>query len=155
MTVEVGDETIAYLVASDDDIQRGVAIAREVLVRSSSNSHRRRPAPERGTRVHDVEGGTARMRPQRRGRDQTRVTRRLGWSDTQVRAATDRLVALEYLVVSGGGRGRCRTYSLVSDFAELDATAADTFEGRQTRASEVREVRSSGDELLNDPHQAR
>ena len=40
---------------------------------------------------------------------------RLGWSVNQVRDATDRLVELEYLVVSGGGRGRCRSYRLVAD----------------------------------------
>ena len=40
---------------------------------------------------------------------------RLGWSINQVRDTTDRLVELEYLVVSGGGRGRCRSYRLVAD----------------------------------------
>jgi hypothetical protein len=146
MTVEVGDETITYLVASDDDIQRGVAIAREVLVRSSEQL-----APQTARLLSAVREYTTSKAAQRGcALSDVDVTRRelregLGWSDTQVRAATDRLVALEYLVVSGGGRGRCRTYSLVPDFGALDATAADTFEGRRARASEVR---SSGGRTL-------
>ena len=49
---------------------------------------------------------------------------RLGWSINQVRDATDRLVELEYLVVSGGGRGRCRSYRLVADLASELRTSA-------------------------------
>jgi DNA primase len=69
------------------------------------------------------------------------VTRRqlrelLGWSDTQVRAATERLVALEYLVVSGGGRGRCRTYRLVPDFAPLPRRDSD--DGGEVRGDDAR-----------------
>jgi hypothetical protein len=47
------------------------------------------------------------------------VRQRLGWSVNQVRDATDYLVELEYLVVSGGGRGRCRSYRLVADVATV------------------------------------
>ena len=59
------------------------------------------------------------------------VTRRelrelLGWSVTQVRAATDSLVALEYVVVAGGGRGRCRTYRLVGDVARVGGGLSPT-----------------------------
>jgi hypothetical protein len=50
---------------------------------------------------------------------------RLGWSINQVRDATDRLVELEYLVVSGGGRGRCRSYRLVADLASTLKTPAE------------------------------
>ena len=50
----------------------------------------------------------------RLGITRRQMRERLGWSDKQVRAATDRLVALEYLVASTGGRGRCRTYHLVA-----------------------------------------
>lgn len=145
MTVEIGSETVTYLVASDDDIQRGVTIAREVLVRGSEHL-----APQTARLLSAVREFTMSKAAQRGGaRCDVGVTRRelrewLGWSDTQVRAATDRLVALEFLVVSGGGRGRCRTYSLVPDFGELDATAADTFEGRHAREGEIREVRFSG-----------
>ncbi|HTW98925.1 MAG TPA: hypothetical protein VMD59_09120, partial [Acidimicrobiales bacterium] len=50
------------------------------------------------------------------------VTRRelrelLGWSDKQVRSATERLVRLEHLVSTPGGRGRLRRYRLVESFA--------------------------------------
>jgi hypothetical protein len=55
------------------------------------------------------------------------ITRRqirelLGWSDKTVRAATDRLVALEYLVASTGGRGRLRTYHLVAPIGLVGPT---------------------------------
>jgi len=66
---------------------------------------------------------------------------RLGWSDTQVRAATDRLVALEYLVVSGGGRGRCRTYRLVHDFAPMNFGAVGDYDQRTSHATPSGEER--------------
>lgn len=50
----------------------------------------------------------------------------LGWSLMQVRAATDALVVLEYLVVAGGGRGRCRTYRLVGAMVHVGATSTPT-----------------------------
>jgi hypothetical protein len=50
----------------------------------------------------------------------------LGWSLMQVRSATDVLVALEYLVVAGGGRGRCRTYRLVGAVVPVGAGPAPT-----------------------------
>jgi hypothetical protein len=55
-------------------------------------------------------------------RHEVGVTRRelrelLGWSDRQVRSATERLVRLEHLVSTPGGRGRLRRYRLVESFA--------------------------------------
>jgi hypothetical protein len=119
-TLTVGDTTVIYLEATADDVATGMALARVVLMRGTDNlspqaarllqvvlDHAEAVATEQGCDPSDVS-----------------VTRRelrglLGWSDMQVRAATDRLVALEYLVVAGGGRGRCRTYTYVPEIAPV------------------------------------
>ena len=118
-TLTVGDSTVVYLEATADDVATGMALAR-VLLRGTDNlspqaarllqvvlDHAEAVATELGCEPSDVS-----------------VTRRelrglLGWSDMQVGAATDRLVALEYLVVAGGGRGRCRTYTYVPEIAQV------------------------------------
>jgi hypothetical protein len=119
-TLAVGDSTVVYLEATADDVATGMALASVVLMRGTDNlspqaarllqvvlDHAEAVATEMGWEPSDVP-----------------VTRRelrglLGWSDMQVRAATDRLVALEYLVVAGGGRGRCRTYTYVPEMAQV------------------------------------
>lgn len=144
LTVHVGDETITYLVASEVDIRRGVALAREVLVRGSEHL-----APQTARLLHAVRDYTKAQGVLRScASTDVDVTRRelrewLGWSDTQVRTATDRLVALEHLVVSGGGRGRCRTYRLVPDLGPLDATTAGTTDVPSAHEGAVRGLRSS------------
>jgi hypothetical protein len=119
-TLTVGDSTVTYLEATSEDVATGMALSRVVLLRGTDNlspqaarllqvvlDHAEAVATELGCEPSDVS-----------------VTRRelrglLGWSDMQVRAATDRLVALEYLVVAGGGRGRCRTYTYVPEIAQI------------------------------------
>jgi hypothetical protein len=119
-TLTVGDSTVTYLEATAEDVAAGMALSRVVLMRGTDNlspqaarllqvvlDHAEAVATELGCEPSDVS-----------------VTRRelrglLGWSDMQVRAATDRLVALEYLVVAGGGRGRCRTYTYVPEIGQV------------------------------------
>ncbi len=124
-TAVVGDTTLTYLEASEDDISTGLELASRVLVRTDQHL-----APQSarlfsrflefaGERAHEggVELGDV-------GITRRELRETLGWSDTQVRSATDRLVALEYLVVSGGGRGRCRTYHYVPPIGEVRGPVA-------------------------------
>jgi hypothetical protein len=138
--VAVGNNEVTYLEATEEDVTLAATLARETLARAGETlaPQTRRLLACLRTRACD----TARINnctP-----EEVDVTRRelrewLGWSDTQVRAATDRLVALEYLVVSGGGRGRCRTYRLVAGF-----DAVITHETRdQAHECESRHVRSA------------
>jgi hypothetical protein len=119
-SLTVGETTVIYLEATPDDVATGLALAAVVLMRRTDNlspqaarllqvvlDHANAMAKELGCEPNDVS-----------------VTRRqlrglLGWSDMAVRAATDRLVTLEYLVVAGGGRGRCRTYTYVPEMAQV------------------------------------
>jgi DNA primase len=119
-TLTVGDTTVIYLEATADDVDRGMALARVVLMRGTDNL-----SPQ-AARLLQVVLDHANEEAEELGCDpvDVSVTRRqlrglLGWSDMQIRAATDRLVALEYLVVAGGGRGRCRTYSYVPDMDQV------------------------------------
>jgi hypothetical protein len=114
--IDVDDVTYTYLLASDEDVARGLELARVLFSRRDDHvapqAHRLLTAFE--------EYATLRCRENNDSMYEVEVTRRelrefLGWSLMQVRAATDALVALEYLVVAGGGRGRCRTYRLVGD----------------------------------------
>jgi hypothetical protein len=119
-TLTVDDSSVIYLEATADDVATGMALARVVLMRGTDNLS---PQAARLLQVvldHAESEATAHdCQP-----SEISVTRRqlrglLGWSDVQVRAATDRLVTLEYLVVAGGGRGRCRTYSYVPDMDQV------------------------------------
>lgn len=139
--VTVGIHQITYLEATQADVTLAAALAREVLVRSGEALAPQTRRLLACLRLHADEVARATdCAP-----DDVDVTRRelrerLGWSDTQVRTATDRLVALEYLVVSGGGRGRCRTYRLVSGVDALVALEEST----GARYDEVGEVRAEG-----------
>jgi len=119
-TATVTDTTITYLEATDDDVATGLDIARRVLVRGTDNL-----APQTACLLRAVEDHTTRLATSLGcTASEVAVTRRelrelLGWSDIQVRRATDRLVALEYLVPVGGGRGRCRTYHYVADIGQV------------------------------------
>jgi Fe2+ transport system protein FeoA len=119
-TLTVGDTTVIYLEATADDVATGMALARVVLMRGADNL-----SPQ-AARLLEVVLDHARTEAEELGCDPANVsvTRRqlrglLGWSDMQIRAATDRLVALEYLVVAGGGRGRCRTYTYVAEVSQV------------------------------------
>lgn len=123
-TLVAGDTTLEYLEASDEDVANGIALARQVLVRGTDNL-----SPQ-AARLRAVFEELAKEKAAASGCDLSEVglTRRelrerLGWSDKQVRTGTDRLVALEYLVVAGAGRGRCRTFSYVCDFDQVGPSA--------------------------------
>lgn len=113
-TVELDGVTLTYLEATPADVAAGLALARAVLARTTDDL-----APQ-ARRLLDamVEHASTRATIEGCQPHEVGVTRRelrqlLGWSEKAVRAATDRLVTLDYLVSAGGGRGRCRTYSMV------------------------------------------
>jgi hypothetical protein len=116
-TLSIAGVTHSYLEATSYDVEVAVRLCSSVLARDTEVL-----APQARRlldAVHEHAGEGAQI--DACAATEVDLTRRqmrelLGWSDTQVRAAADRLVALEYLVVSGGGRGRCRTYRLVPDF---------------------------------------
>jgi len=119
-TLTVGDSTVTYLEATAEDVAAGMALSRVVLMRGTDNLS---PQAARLLQVvldhAESEANALACDPA-----EVSVTRRqlrglLGWSDMQVRAATDRLVTLEYLVVAGGGRGRCRTYTYVPERTQV------------------------------------
>ena len=127
LTATVNGESFTYLEASEEDIVRGMALAKAVLTRRDDHL-----APQAQRLLAVIEEYAAkRARESDLAPDEVEVTRRelrewLGWSLMQVRSATDVLVALEYLVVAGGGRGRCRTYRLVGAVVPVGAGPAPT-----------------------------
>jgi hypothetical protein len=115
-TVLLDGVAVDVVEAAPQDVEFASELSRHVLVRDAEGlapqvqrllSEVRAFVVEQADHVtvdsHDVEVTRRQLRE------------RLGWSVNQVRDATDRLVELEYLVVSGGGRGRCRSYRLVAD----------------------------------------
>jgi hypothetical protein len=127
-TVLVDGEPATYLEATASDVEHGVALARQLLARTSEQL-----APQT-LRLYVAfrECASAQAKVLACDEHEVGITRRelrefLGWSDTQVRNATERLVALEYLVVSPGGRGRCRRYQLVGEFAPVRPLDERTF----------------------------
>jgi hypothetical protein len=127
-TVLVAGEPATYLEATASDVEHGVALARQLLARTSEQL-----APQT-LRLYVAfrECASAQAKVLACDEHEVGITRRelrefLGWSDTQVRNATERLVALEYLVVSPGGRGRCRRYQLVGEFAPVRPLDERTF----------------------------
>jgi energy-coupling factor transporter ATP-binding protein EcfA2 len=134
--------THTYLEATPNDIEVASRLCANVLARDAETL-----APQ-VRRLLDVVRSYASHRAQEEDCEASEidVTRRqlrerLGWSDTQVRAATDRLVALEYLVVSTGGRGRCRTYRLVPDFAPTNLASVRDRDQPTSQATSSGEVR--------------
>ena len=127
LIAEVNGKTITYLEASHEDIARGLTLAGEVFARRDDHL-----APQAQRLLHVFqEYATTRVRESDAVIDDVELTRRelrelLGWSLMQVRAATDALVALEYLIVAGGGRGRCRTYHLVGAPGYVGGTLTPT-----------------------------
>ncbi len=107
---------VSYVEATPEDVEYANELCRRVLVRDVDGLA---PQAQRlllevralvTEEAHDLEVAIYDVEVTRR-----QLRERLGWSVNQVRDATDRLVELEYLVVSGGGRGRCRSYRLVAD----------------------------------------
>ena len=108
---------MAYLEATEADVALATALARDIFARGDEALAPQARRLLAGLHAHADEVAHANdCAPEEVDVTRRELRERLGWSDTQVRAATDRLVALEYLVVSGGGRGRCRTYRLVAGF---------------------------------------
>jgi len=118
--VEVAGETVTYLEATEEDVATGLELASRVLVRRADNL-----APQTARLLRAVEDHAATQAAELDCQaSEVAVTRRelrelLGWSEIQIRRATDRLVALEYLVPAGGGRGRCRTYHYVAEIGPV------------------------------------
>jgi len=115
-TVLLNGVALSYLEATSQDVAYASKLCGRVLVRDLEGL-----APQARRLLLEVrafateqalEGSIYDVEVTRR-----QLRERLGWSITQVRDATTRLVELEYLVVSGGGRGRCRSYRVVADVA--------------------------------------
>jgi hypothetical protein len=124
----VGGETITYIEATTKDIERGLALAAVVFARQGDGL-----APQSARLLEVMRQNTAaRLHECECDLEDIVFTRRelreqLGWSIAQVRAATESLVDSEYVVVTGGGRGRCRTYRLVGELMDVGATPSPTF----------------------------
>ena len=111
-----GDQAIAYIEATRDDIALANRLAHEVLGRSLDElpSQTRRLLGEIDALVR------AQMAAQGLRREEVRLTRRMireasGLSDTRLRAHLERLVALEYLTAHRGRQGARYLYELVFD----------------------------------------
>ncbi len=117
-TVVLDGAAMSYIEATPEDVAYASELCGEVLVRDLEGL-----VPQARRLLAEVRAFAAeRALSFEEDIYEAEVTRRqlrerLGWSISQVRDATNRLVELEYLVVSGGGRGRCRSYRLVADLA--------------------------------------
>lgn len=115
-TILLDGVEVSYVEASPKDVDYASELCRRILVRDVEGM-----APQTQRLLLEVRALTAEeARHSKMDIYDVEVTRRqlrerLGWSINQVRDATDRIVEMEYLVVSGGGRGRCRRYRLVAD----------------------------------------
>jgi hypothetical protein len=125
-TVLLGGVALSYVEATSEDVAYASELCGQVFVRDLEGlaPQARRLLLEVRTFAGELslsfEGNIHGVEVTRR-----QLRERLGWSINQVRDATDRLVELEYLVVSGGGRGRCRSYRLVADLASTLKTPAE------------------------------
>jgi hypothetical protein len=115
-TVILDGVAVSYVEATPEDVAYASELCGRVLVRDLEGL-----APQARRLLLEVRALVTEQALSFEGNiyevDVTRrqLRERLGWSINQVRDATDRLVELEYFVVSGGGRGRCRSYRLVDD----------------------------------------
>jgi hypothetical protein len=112
-----GENTISYLEATPEDVERGAALARAVLFsRAAELAPAEARLREAMTSHVDAVAERSGCRPGEVGVTRRELRQLLGWSDKQVRSATWRLVRLEHLVSTPGGRGRLRRYRLVESF---------------------------------------
>jgi len=132
-TLHIDGSALSYLEATPADVALGHELCAEVLRGEgdglSPQARRLLVAAraETARRAEDAGMAAAEIELTRR---QLRTL--LGWSERQVRSATETLVAHEHLVVAGGGRGRLRSYRLVFDYEEPDARfAAPRHPGRR------------------------
>jgi hypothetical protein len=129
-TVVLDGAAVSYVEATHEDVAYARELCGMVLVRDLEGL-----APQAHRLLLEVRAFVAEQAlASEGGIHEVEVTRRqlrerLGWSVNQVRDATDRLVELEYLVVSGGGRGRCRSYQLVDDLASTPRVPASEVGG--------------------------
>jgi len=114
-TTSLGESNITYIEATEEDIACGLALAEALTARSEDSL-----SPQASRLLEVIRVETRKVNGDRFTLEEVQFTRRqlrelLGWTVTQVRAACDSLVAMEYLRVSGSGRGRSRTYRLLDD----------------------------------------
>ncbi len=115
-TVQQEGETLEYIEATREDIAQAKALAHEVLGRSLDEL----PPQTRRVLARVIEMVTAACAAQQLPRAQYRFSRRevreyTGLCDTQLRVHLERLVALEYLLVHRGMRGKSFVYELLFD----------------------------------------
>jgi len=117
-TSHAGGE-IEYLEVEPSDVELANRLAHEVLGRSLDE------LPPQTRRLLELVDELVAEASEREGaaREEVRFSRRevrraTGWRDTQLRVHLARLVALEYLLVHQGSRGRSYVYSLAFDPGE-------------------------------------
>ncbi len=125
-TTPLGELIVTYIEATGEDIANGLALADSLTVRSEDSL-----SPQATRLLGVIREENRKVRGDGSKPDHPGITRRelreqMGWTVTQVRAACDSLVALEYLEVSGGGRGRSRTYRLLDEKCWIDSSSSST-----------------------------
>lgn len=120
-TMDIAGMPVTYLEAGAEDVELGRELAAHVLRAGAEGL-----SPQARRLLEVAEAETA-ERAEHLGVPSSSVclTRRelrelLGWSERQVRQATETLLAHEHLVVSGGGRGRLRSYRVVGPSQTID-----------------------------------
>jgi hypothetical protein len=150
-TTSFGESVVTYIEATDADIAHGLSLADALTVRSEDNL-----SPQAARLLEVIREETRKARSDTSKPAKTEFTRRnlrdlLGWTVTQVRAACDSLVALEYLEVSGGGRGRSRTYQSLDDASAIELVAMPTAESDATgEVAKLVRLVDFDDELTNE-----
>ncbi|MGD8854446.1 MAG: CHC2 zinc finger domain-containing protein [Gammaproteobacteria bacterium] len=122
--VQVGDESIAYIEVTLDDIAQANRLAHAMLGRSLDvlPPQTRRLLMLIETRVADQAAAQDMARTDYRF-SRREVPEHTGWGNTQLRVHLDRLVDMEYLLVHRGGRGQSFVYELLYDGQGKDGQA--------------------------------
>jgi len=138
-TTSLGESNITYIEATEEDIACGLALAEALTARSEDSLS---PQASRLLEVIRVklEKLTVTVSRWKECNSRGQLRELLGWTVTQVRAACDSLVAMEYLRVSGSGRGRSRTYRLLDDLKPSESAVNSESFGSNWRSVEVGEV---------------